>query len=174
MADVFQDDESLCESIQVAEPLPGKELEQIMTRLEGIENPDHISTVAVEQLVSLLAGRVCIDGTEDNFLGAHLFTKFCPVWEAYLVKNPKIRARVDPFYVISRQPFPANFSEAVARYTGGARFTFTKLPSRIGNFENTWAFPNRDHGLHFLGHMSTACPNARFITINSSVQVVIY
>ncbi|KAG6546234.1 hypothetical protein Mapa_012272 [Marchantia paleacea] len=78
MADFFQEDESLRESIQVAEPLPGKELDQLFTRLEGIENPDHISTVVVEQLVSLLAGRVCIDGTEDKIQGAHLFYQILP------------------------------------------------------------------------------------------------
>lgn len=51
-----------------------------------------------------MAGRISIDATGDNFSGANAFESISEEFTDYILSHPKIRALIDPIYIVVDLP----------------------------------------------------------------------
>lgn len=95
-------DDFICTSSILIEPLHGSALIHVCTQLKSVGAWEKWPRSLVDQLVSLLAGRISGIigyGNPEDVQGAHLFMSILPDWEAYSEANPWVKPIVDPTYL---------------------------------------------------------------------------
>jgi hypothetical protein len=120
------------------------------------------TTKDVMPIARLLAGRTAIDGTGDNATGAWALHHIGEDLDHFIDEHPKIRAIIDPIYVVADLVGAAPPQQHVNAYPPPGSPAPALTPFAGSNY--VWGFTGRNaasHVEHFIGWMRGRVPGLR-------------
>ncbi|RGB35355.1 hypothetical protein C1646_759438 [Rhizophagus diaphanus] len=150
------------------EPLPGKLLLEPATVLAK-KPASKWKEQDVKPLADILAGRVAIDGTEENQQGAQVLEMFSADLTEFALSHLKIRSIIDPVYVVinlsTGQPNFMNYLPTGSSH--GALAVFLGI-------NHIFSFNNEPTAQHFIGWLQSTTRGLRVLLFHTLHGAVYY